>query len=130
MSCSRNPVDQKGPEEMDNLCGAWKHTELGEMESTLMNMALLLEKEEERPPKTAVPISVRAADASVQSWRCRGLGLAVVQSRVRQPWCTAPLTAAAPRAAELQPHWGRGQRPPGWDLHAKGSRQGRLPYPS
>lgn len=83
-------------------------------------------------PKTAVPwvISVHAADASVQSWRCKGLGLAVVQSRVGQPWCTAPLTAAAPRAAELQPHWGRGQRPPGWDLHAKGSRQGRLPYPS
>lgn len=54
-----------------------------------MNMALLLEEEEERP-KTAV--SLHAACASVQSWSCRGLGLAVVHSHVGQPWCAAPLT--------------------------------------
>lgn len=131
-SCSRNPVDQKGPEEMDNLCGAWKHMEVGEMEGTLMNMALLLEKEEERPPRQLSPGSslcvllmpaCRAGGGEGSGWL----------------WCKAmwgshgaqdPLTGAAPGVMELQPHWGRVQRPPDWDLHAKGSRQGRSPYPS
>lgn len=128
-SCSRNPVDQKGPEEMDNLCGAWKHMEVGEMEGTLMNMALLLEKEEERPPRQLSPGSslcvllmpaCRAGGGGGSGWL----------------WCKAmwgshgaqdPLTGAVPGVMELQPHWGRVQRPSDWDLHAKGSRQGRSP---
>lgn len=60
------------------------------------------------PPKTAVPwvISVCAAGACMQSWRWRGLRLAMVQSHEGQLWCTAPLTGAASWVMELQPHRG------------------------
>lgn len=95
--CSRNPADQKWPEETDNLCGNWKHTGLGESVKHLYEHGFAPREERGETSKTAVSwvISVDAACASVQSWRWRGLGLAVVQSHTRQPRCTAPLTGAA-----------------------------------